>query len=83
MKDYTKITKKKNKRKMWRYCQEVFIMARATFNYKGNKYFIEFFPCGNMARVTKDNGDFSRDIKYDSKTTVKRFLNGLEKIRFN
>lgn len=56
-------------------------MARANFNYKGINYTIEFYPCGNMARVTKEGKD-SRDIKYDSKTTVKRFLNGLEKIHF-
>lgn len=58
-------------------------MARATFNYKGHKYFIEFLPCGNMAEVTKDTGKIGRYIKYDSKVTVKRFLNGLEKIKFN
>lgn len=56
-------------------------MARAIFNYKGINYTIEFYPCGNMARVTKE-GKSSHDIKYDSKTTVKRFLHGLEKIRF-
>lgn len=53
----------------------------AIFNYKGVKYCIEFLPCGNMARVTKE-GKNSHDIKYDSKTTVKRFLHGLEKIHF-
>ena len=55
----------------------------AVFNYKGIKYTIFFYPCGNMARVTKEGGDFSRDIKYDSKLTVKKFLHGLEKIKFN
>ena len=55
----------------------------AVFNYKGVKYCIEFLPCGNMARVTKEGGSFSRDIKYDSKLTVKKFLHGLEKISFN
>ena len=58
-------------------------MARATFNYKGIKYTIFFYPCGNMARVTKDGGELTRDIKYDSKLTVKKFLHGLEKIKFN
>jgi hypothetical protein len=53
------------------------------FNYKGNKYTIFFYPCGNMARITKEGGAFSRDIKYDSKLTVKKFLHGLEKIKFN
>lgn len=52
------------------------------FNYKGDKYLLFFYPCGNRARVTK-NGGFTRDIKYDSKLTVKRFLNGIEKMRFN
>ena len=51
------------------------------FNYKGDKYLLFFYPCGNRASVTK-NGGFTRDIKYDSKTTVKRFLHGIEKIRF-
>jgi hypothetical protein len=58
-------------------------MQKIIFSYKGNKYFLDFYPCGNMARVTKEGGLFSRDIKYDSKLTVKRFLNGLEKIKFN
>ena len=58
-------------------------MNKAIFNYKGHKYFIEFLPCGNMADIYKDSGEFARTIKYDSKVTVKRFLNGLEKIRFN
>ena len=53
------------------------------FNYKGTRYTIFFYPCGNMARVTKEGGNLSRDIKYDSKLTVKRFLHGLEKIKFN
>lgn len=53
------------------------------FNYKGNKYTIFFYPCGNMARVKKDGGLFERDIKYDSKLTVKKFLHSLEKMRFN
>lgn len=54
-----------------------------TFNYKGIKYTIFFYPYGNMARVTMEGGSFSRDIKYDSKLTVKKFLHGLEKIKFN
>lgn len=54
-----------------------------TFNYKGIKYNIFFYPCGNMARVTKEGGNFSHDIKFDSKLTVKKFLHGLEKIKFN
>ena len=57
-------------------------MARMSFKYKGINYSIEFYPCGNMARVTKEGGNISRDVKYDSKLTVKRFLNGLEKIHF-
>lgn len=56
-------------------------MNKAKFNYKGNNYTILFLPCGNMASVTKNN-EGTRDIKFDSKLTVKRFLNGLEKIRF-
>lgn len=51
----------------------------AIFNYKGVKYCIEFLPCGNMARVTKEGGEFSRDIKYDSKLTVKSFCMDLKK----
>ena len=34
----------------------------AIFNYKGIKYTIFFYPCGNMARVTMEGGQFSRDI---------------------
>ena len=52
------------------------------FNYKGDKYLLFFYPCGNRASVTK-NGGFTRDIKFDSKTTVKCFLHGIEKIKFN
>jgi hypothetical protein len=58
-------------------------MNKIIFSYKGNKYFLEFYPCGNMASVTKEGGLYSRDIKYDSKLTVKSFLHGLEKISFN
>lgn len=52
------------------------------FNYKGDKYLLFFYPCGNRASVTKEGG-MTREIKYDSKTTVKRFLHGIEKIKFN
>lgn len=52
------------------------------FNYKGSKYILFFYPCGNRASVTK-NGGMTREIKYDSKLTVKKFLHGLENIRFN
>lgn len=52
------------------------------FNYKGSKYLLFFYPCGNRASITKEGG-LTREIKYDSKTTVKRFLHGIEKLRFN
>ena len=58
-------------------------MISTNFRYKGHLYNISFYPCGNMARVKKDDGLFERDIKYDSKLTVKKFLHSLEKMRFN
>lgn len=52
------------------------------FNYKGSKYLLFFYPCGNRASITKEGG-LTREVKFDSKTTVKRFLHGIEKLQFN
>lgn len=57
-------------------------MGNIQFNYHGEKYRIFFYPCGFMVRITKVSNGGIREIKYDSNTTVKDFLNGLEKIRF-
>ena len=58
-------------------------MAGIIFNYKGNKYYLSFYPCGNMGKIEKIGGKFSCDFKYDEKTTVKTFLSFLDKIKFN
>lgn len=50
------------------------------FNYKGNKYTIFFYPCGNMVRIAKDGR--ARDLKYNSSTTVKTLLETLDRITF-
>lgn len=52
------------------------------FRYKNNKYILFFYPCGNMARVTKEAAGTSRDFKFDRKTTVKKFLDVLDKVQF-
>lgn len=52
------------------------------FNYKGNKYIIFFYPCGFIARVTKKDTGRTRDLKYDSNTTVKTLLKTLDRITF-
>lgn len=53
------------------------------FRYKNNKYILFFYPCGNTARVTKEADGTSRDFKFDSKTTVEKFLAVLEKHNFD
>ena len=52
------------------------------FRYKNNKYILFFYPCGNMARVTKEATGTSRDFKLDGKTTVEKFLSVLDKVQF-
>lgn len=52
------------------------------FRYKNNKYILFFYPCGNTARVTKEATGISRDFKFDSKTTVEKFLDVLDKVQF-
>lgn len=58
-------------------------MGKIYFNYQGEKYSIFFYPCGNMASVTKLSNNKTRDIKYNSFVTVKDFLSKLGKINFN
>ena len=58
-------------------------MSRIIFNYKGNKYYLSFYPCGNMGNIEKIGGKFSHDFKYDKNTTVKTFLLFLDRIQFN
>ena len=48
------------------------------FRYKNNRYILFFYPCGNMARVTKEDSGVSIDYTYDENTTVKKFLLILE-----
>ena len=48
------------------------------FKYKNNRYILFFYPCGNMARVTKEAAGTSRDFIYDKNTTVAKFLLMLE-----
>ena len=48
------------------------------FRYKNIRYTLFFYPCGYMARVTKEDSGASRDFKYDKNTTVKKFLLVLE-----
>lgn len=52
------------------------------FKYKNIKYTLFFYPCGYMARVTKEDNGISRDFKYDKNTTVKKFLLVLENTIF-
>ena len=52
------------------------------FKYKNIKYTLFFYPCGYMARVTKEDSGVSRDFKYDKNTTVKKFLDVLDKVQF-
>ena len=52
------------------------------FRYKNNKYILFFYPCGNTARVTKEATGTSRDFKFDSKTTVEKFLSVLDEVQF-
>lgn len=52
------------------------------FRYKNIKYTLFFYPCGYMARVTKEDSGASRDFKYDKNTTVKKFLLVLEHTTF-
>ena len=52
------------------------------FRYKNIKYTLFFYPCGYMARVTKEDSGASRDFKYDKNTTVKKFLDVLDKVQF-
>ena len=52
------------------------------FRYKNNEYILFFYPCGNMARVTKEAAGTSRDFIYDKNTTVKKFLDVLDKVQF-
>lgn len=50
------------------------------FRYKNIRYTLFFYPCGYMARVTKEDSGVSIDFKYDKNTTVKKFLLILEQI---
>lgn len=54
------------------------------FNYKGEKYIINFLPCGFLLEVAKvkDHAVHYRSIKYDRKLKVKTFLEKLEKLDF-
>lgn len=52
------------------------------FRYKNIKYSLFFYPCGNTARVTKEATGTSRDLKFDSKTTVEKFLSVLDEVQF-
>lgn len=58
-------------------------MGNIYFNYQGEKYIIFFYPCGNMASVTKIKTNKTRDIKYSKAIKLKDFLSGLGKINFN
>ena len=58
-------------------------MNRIIFNYKGNKYYLSFYPCGNMGVIEKQGGKYPRDFKYNKDTTVKTFLSFLDRIKFN
>ena len=51
------------------------------FRYKNVKYTLFFYPCGYMARVTKEDNGVSIDYTYDVNTTVKKFLLVLEHIK--
>ena len=48
------------------------------FRYKNIKYTLFFYPCGYMARVTREDNGVSIDYIYDKNTTVKKFLLVLE-----
>ena len=52
------------------------------FKYKNIKYTLFFYPCGYMARVTKEDSGASIDFIYDKNTTVKKFLLILEHIKW-
>lgn len=52
------------------------------FRYKNIRYSLFFYPCGNIARVTEEATETSRDFKFDGKTTVKKFLSVLDEVQF-
>lgn len=52
------------------------------FKYKNNEYTIFFYPCNCLMSVTEKNTNRTREFKYNKSTTVKHFLNVLEKIQF-
>lgn len=52
------------------------------FRYKNIRYSLFFCSCGNIARVTKEATGTSRDFKFDSKTTVEKFLSVLDEVQF-
>lgn len=57
-------------------------MNTIIFNYKNHKYFLSFYPCGNMGNIKKDTGKITRDFKYDKNVTVSKFLSCLDKMDF-
>lgn len=52
------------------------------FNYKNTKYSIFFYPCGFMARVTREDTGRARDFRFNKNTTIKSFLAVLDKVQF-
>lgn len=52
------------------------------FKYKNNDYTIFFYPCNTLIRVTEKKTNKTREFKYNKNTTIKTFLDVLDKIQF-
>lgn len=52
------------------------------FKYKNKEYTIFFYHCDNFLSITEENSKKTRICKYDKSTSIKHFLNILDKLKF-
>lgn len=52
------------------------------FKYKNKSYKIYFYPCDCLISITEKKTNRTREFKYNKNTTIKTFLNVLDKIQF-